>query len=158
MVIESIPLPAKLIGFAGLVPFMVLAFLVCILPDPVRLLIFDILVHYAAVILSFIGAVHWGSAMAVSDNARLTEKYLWRRFGWSVVPALAAWLATQMVLSVSLLTLILGFVFAFIFDCRSAKRGEIPTWYIKLRKSLTLVVVASLSGALMQSIFGPISF
>jgi hypothetical protein len=60
MVIESIPLPAKLIGFAGLVPFMVLAFLVFILPDPVRSLIFDILVHYAAVILSFIGAVHWG--------------------------------------------------------------------------------------------------
>ena len=158
MVIESIPLPAKLIGFGGLVPFVILTFLAFILPDPVRLLIFDILVHYAAVILSFIGAVHWGSAMAVSYNERLTEKYLWSRLSWSIVPALVAWLATQMILSVSLLTLILGFVFTFIFDRRSGKRKEIPTWYVKLRKSLTLVVVAALSCALMQSIVGPFSF
>ena len=76
---------------------------------------------------------------------------MWIMFGWSVIPALIAWIANQMVLSAALLVLILGFVSAFIFDLWSGKRKEIPLWYLKLRKSLTLVVVITLSSALLQS-------
>ena len=76
---------------------------------------------------------------------------MWSMFGWSVIPALIAWIATQMFLSAALLVLILGFVSAFIFDLWSEKRKEIPFWYLRLRKILTLVVVITLSSALVQS-------
>ena len=147
----SIPLPAKIFGFSGLAPFLILALSAWTFPDPYRLLVFDILVHYAAVILSFVGAVYWGLALCNFNNRSKSEKQMWIMFGWSVIPALIAWIATQMVLSAALLVLILGFVSAFIFDLWSEKRREIPFWYLRLRKILTLVVVIALSSALVQS-------
>jgi hypothetical protein len=148
---SSAPLPAKIFGFSGLAPFLILALSAWIFPDPYRLLVFDILVHYAAVILSFVGAVYWGLALCNFNNRSKSEKQMWIMFGWSIIPAVMAWIATQMVLSAALLVLILGFVSAFIFDLWSGKRKEIPLWYLKLRKSLTLVVVITLSSALLQS-------
>ena len=151
MLSGSIPLPAKIFGFGGLAPFLILALSAWILPDPYRFLVFDILVHYAAVILSFVGAVYWGLALGSLNNKPKSEKQIWIMFSWSIIPALIAWIATQMVLSAALLVLILGFVSAFIFDLWSEKRKEIPFWYLKLRKSLTLVVVITLSSALFQN-------
>ncbi len=151
MLSSSAPLPAKIFGFSGLSPFLILALSTWIFPAPYRLLAFDILVHYAAVILSFVGAVYWGLALCNFNNKSKSEKQMWIMFGWSIIPALIAWIATQMVLSAALLVLILGFVSAFIFDLWSGKRKEIPLWYLKLRKSLTLVVVITLSSALLQS-------
>ena len=151
MLSSSIPLPAKIFGFSGLTPFLILALSAWTFPDPYRLLVFDILVHYAAVILSFVGAVYWGLALCDFNNRSKSDKKMWIMFGWSVIPALIAWIATQMVLSVALLVLILGFVSAFIFDLWSGKREDIPFWYLKLRKSLTLVVVITLSAALFQT-------
>ena len=92
-----------------------------------------------------------GLALGSFNNKPKSEKQIWIMFGWSITPALIAWLATQMVLSAALLLLILGFVFAFIFDVWSEKRKEIPFWYLRLRKILTLVVVITLSSALVQS-------
>ena len=151
MLTGSIPLPAKIFGFSGLAPFLILALSAWTFPDPYRLLVFDILVHYAAVILSFVGAVYWGLALCNFNNRSKFEKQMWIMFGWSVIPALIAWIATQMVLSAALLLLILGFVSAFIFDLWSENRKEIPFWYLRLRKILTLVVVITLSSALVQS-------
>ena len=151
MLSSSIPLPAKIFGFSGLAPFLILTLSAWTFPDPYRLLVFDILVHYAAVILSFVGAVYWGLALCNFNNRSKSEKQMWIMFGWSVIPALIAWIATQMVLSAALLVLILGFVSAFIFDLWSGKREDIPFWYLKLRKSLTLVVVITLSAALFQT-------
>ena len=151
MLSGSIPLPAKIFGFGGLAPFLILALFVWTLPDLYRLIVFDILVHYASVILSFVGAVYWGIALIEINKKTATGKRIWIMFGWSITPALIAWLATQMVLSAALLLLILGFVSAFIFDLWSEKRKEIPFWYLRLRKSLTLVVVITLSSALVQS-------
>ena len=151
MLSSSAPLPAKIFGFSGLAPFLILALSDWIFPDPYRLLVFDILVHYAAVILSFVGAVYWGLALCNFNNRSKSEKQMWIMFGWSIIPAVMAWIATQMVLSAALLVLILGFVSAFIFDLWSGKRKEIPFWYLKLRKSLTLVVVITFSSALLQS-------
>ena len=101
--------------------------------------------------MSFVGAVYWGIALVAINNKTETGKRIWIMFGWSVIPALIAWLATQMVLSAALLLLILGFVSAFIFDLWSEKRREIPFWYLRLRKILTLVVVITLSSALFQN-------
>ena len=151
MIINTVPLPAKLFGFAGLIPFIVATLLIWILPDTERFLVFDILIHYAAVILSFIGAIHWGAVMVTFSAEQPDLRETWYRLGWSVTPALVAWLATQMVLSAALVTLIVGFFATFFYDLWSLKKNWIPIWYIRLRKHLTLVVLIALSSALIQS-------
>ncbi|MEZ5476701.1 MAG: DUF3429 domain-containing protein [Thiolinea sp.] len=49
------------------------------------------LAGYAAVILSFLGAVHWGVVLGQQDWLKETE--IRRMLNYSVVPALLAWLA-----------------------------------------------------------------
>lgn len=47
---------------------------------------------YSATILSFLGAIHWGTALADGATGAASSgapKFL--RFGWSVVPSLVAW-------------------------------------------------------------------
>jgi hypothetical protein len=151
MIINTVPLPAKLFGYAGLIPFIVATLLIWILPDTERFLVFDILIHYAAVILSFIGAIHWGVVMVTFSAEQSNLREAWYRLGWSVTPALVSWLATQMVLSAALVTLIVGFFVAFFYDLWSLKKNWIPIWYIRLRRHLTLVVLITLSSALIQS-------
>ena len=123
MLSSSIPLPAKIFGFSGLAPFLILALSAWIFPDPYRLLVFDILVHYAAVILSFVGAVYWGLALCNFNNKSKSEKQMWIMFGWSIIPALIAWIATQMVLSAALLVLILG-LFLHLFSIFGQEKGK----------------------------------
>ena len=126
MLSSSAPLPAKIFGFSGLAPFLILALSAWIFPDPYRLLVFDILVHYAAVILSFVGAVYWGLALCNFNNRSKSEKQMWIMFGWSIIPAVMAWIATQMVLSAALDTFSADGVVARLTRSRALvdRRGE----------------------------------
>ena len=80
---------AKVLGYAGLIPFVVFSIGAWV-PLPYVDNAVPILVAYAAVILSFMGAVHWG--VALSSPSRDRSKY----YIASVVPALTAWLALLM--------------------------------------------------------------
>jgi len=73
------------LGYAGLAPF-VGGFLILLTTDNLAHAVVaeDSLRYYAAVIASFLGAVHWG--VAASDPKRRHA-----RLRWGVVPALAAW-------------------------------------------------------------------
>jgi hypothetical protein len=65
------------------------------------------LVNYGAVILSFVGALHWGFAMTVQDMSAEQGR---DRFIWSVIPALIAWIATLLLMPLGCLLLVIGFV------------------------------------------------
>jgi len=154
MIEKDIPGPAKVLGIAGLMPFIISTGLIFILKEENgRLMVFDLLVHYAAVILSFLGAVHWGVFMTSRNTHPTIHTKMWMGFGWSVVPALIAWIATQMVLMASLVTLIVGFSAAFFFDVWSVKKGWTPSWYLQLRKYLTLIVLICLGIAILKTRF-----
>jgi len=58
---------AKALGYAGLIPFVVFS-IGCWIPLPYVTNAPYILITYGAVILSFMGAVHWGVAMAHKDQ------------------------------------------------------------------------------------------
>lgn len=73
------PLASRLV-YAGLVPFVLGTALVWIVWPDVQPYVSLALSAYAAVVVAFLGAVHWGLGMAFGDP---------RRFGWAVVPALA---------------------------------------------------------------------
>lgn len=77
------------LGYAGLVPFVLGALLVWLVRADVHAYVALALSAYAAVILSFLGGIHWGLAMRLDAPA---PRVLW----WGVVPSLVAWPAAVM--------------------------------------------------------------
>lgn len=139
---------AQKLGGLGLLPFVALAALLWMpWADWQAAKLEAALVAYAAVILSFVGAVHWGLALATPELGR---PQAWNAFGWSVTPALLGWLALlmhQLGLPVWLVLLFLAgdFLLARLVDGSLLPLySAAAPWYLELRSRLTLVVVASL--------------
>lgn len=74
-------------GYGGLIPFAVLAVALWTVPPEQRAWVAFALLGYAAVIASFLGALHWG--LVLRDASRQSLVLL----GWGVLPSLVAWLA-----------------------------------------------------------------
>lgn len=142
------------LGHGGLLPFIGLAALVVL--DRAHAAVWsDALAGYGAVILSFVGALHWGVAMSAPA---LTAAQRQQAFAWSVVPALLAWPATVFAGSAASVLLVLGFAAHLAQDHRLATLAELPAWYLPLRVRLTAVAcmgllvnagVAAFGGALL---------
>jgi hypothetical protein len=116
-----------------------------------RAFVVQALPGYGAVILSFLGGIHWGMAIAgpVAPPATATAagRRLGRRLAWSVVPSLVGWAALLVPPVAGLFVLAAAFAVQLGIDLRATKRGAAPAWYPRLRVPLTLVVVASLAVA-----------
>ena len=138
---DPIPRTAFWLGASGLVPFVVLTSALYALPAANAPVLMLYLTDYAAVILSFVGAVHWGVAM-VHPQMRESERSVF--MAWSVVPALAAWVALRMPANTAALLMAATFVIHYAADRQFAQRFRLPPWYLKLRRGLTTVVVLCL--------------
>jgi len=138
---QDIPQPALVLGLAGLLPFLATALAAWLVDDRLFTFAVNLQIAYGAIILSFLGAVHWGLALAQDDAGN------WRRLGLSVLPALAGWLALMIALPFGLLLLALGFAAVFFADLRTVAAGRAPAWYKALRKALTIVVLLSLAAS-----------
>ncbi|OYT96501.1 MAG: DUF3429 domain-containing protein [Pseudomonas sp. PGPPP3] len=139
------PRLAILLGYAGLIPFISGAIGIWITPPAWRTDVLTALLHYAAVILAFMGATHWGLAMARERQDDAAH----RQLGLSVLPALLGWLAISSGLSalLALALLISGFIGLYLADVHAVKLELAPRWYTALRKPLTAVVLISLLAA-----------
>lgn len=137
---SNLPRHVGWLGYGGLMPFLALAALASL--DPHHPVVWsDALVGYGAVILSFVGALHWGVAMSVPDLDPVRRR---RAFVWSVVPALLAWPATLLAGTIAPLLLVVGFVLCFVQDKSLAGVAGLPVWYLPLRLRLTLVASSCL--------------
>ncbi|MCW5622181.1 MAG: DUF3429 domain-containing protein [Burkholderiales bacterium] len=143
---DPIPRTAFWLGTAGLVPFVVLSSALYALPDYRPMLVFW-LTGYAAIILSFVGAVHWGAAMV---HARMREGDRALFMTWSVVPALAAWVALLLPARTGLLLLAATFAAHYAADHQFAQRFTLPSWYMRLRAGLSAVVILCLLLAVLR--------
>ncbi|KAK6533218.1 hypothetical protein TWF281_007368 [Arthrobotrys megalospora] len=94
-------------------------------------------VGFGAVILSFLGAIHWGLEFAAYGGSHPYQRYL---LG-IVAPALA-WTTVFMQYDVALLTQFLGFTGMYFADSRATTLGLAPRWYTTYRFLLTFVVGA----------------
>ena len=139
------PRLAILLGYAGLIPFISGAIGIWITPPAWRTDVLTALLHYAAVILAFMGAIHWGLAMAREHQDDAAH----RQLGLSVLPALLGWLAISSGLPalLALALLISGFIGLYLADVHAVKLELAPRWYTALRKPLTAVVLISLLAA-----------
>ena len=83
------PAPAAWLGYGGLLPFIAMA-AGSWLDAKHSAAWQQAQVGYGAVILSFVGALHWAFAMRgpTENGAALAQLYV-----WSVMPALAGWVA-----------------------------------------------------------------
>lgn len=172
------------LGAAGLIPFVSCAAGVAAGGVDLTLLSLSVtpdqLVHLQAVygvnILSFMGGVHWGLAMAnyqrpPSAKASVVpttpsetkeqdmpsstggNREEWR-YGLSVVPSLVGFGALGLFPSspsVQLAALMAGFASVYAGDLTAASHQMVPRWYLKLRTPLTLIVLLSL-GVSMRSV------
>ena len=154
----SIPIPALLLGAAGLLPFIATALqIVTGWPLSPRLTgpaLYHLTV-YAAVILSFLGGVQWGMAAGARTSSQAAD---WRQYGMSMLPSLVAWLALWLssgfLASARTVLLILAASHGLwlVYDLWTVRQGEAPEWFARLRMGLTGVAATCLVAA---ALFGP---
>jgi len=159
----------SLLGYTGAIPF--LAYSAPISPLLPTALLFNtdpafIQVSYGATILSFLGGVHWGTALAsnniISCSSDKNEgkgstpatipstplsSSVQLRYTWSVLPCLMAWPTLFMLSSYTeaagVQAGLIGMVY--IVDRWFMGRGLLPRWYLKeLRLPLSMAASAGL--------------
>ena len=150
---------AQALGYAGLIPFLYLAIGSVDIaqsryPGGPWLIIF--MVAYGAVILSFVGALHWALCLRCDE---LSAGWL----VWSVVPSLIGWAAlcgaavTTSRFSQQkwiVLLLIAGFAAQLFADFRMRRiltSAVWPDWFMRLRIQLTAVASACLAVLLFMA-------
>ncbi|MBU6272537.1 MAG: DUF3429 family protein [Betaproteobacteria bacterium] len=137
------------LGYGGLVPFVSLALLVWILPKPLASFLVMMQLVYGAMILCFVGAVHWGRSLA-PDAGRIGAGTL----VWSVLPSLWACLALLLSYAnrLGLAMIAAGLVLAWVLDrfvlFRQTPDADWLPAFLRLRTRLTAVAVLSLLATL----------
>ncbi len=135
----AIPLPALVLGLAGLIPFVGLSIASFSVEGIIRSEVVFTLIAYGAVILSFLGGVHWGVALGVP--ALLS----WSRLIISVIPSLVGWVALLIADYQAIMLLVLAFIAMLVVDIVAMRRNVFPQWYGQLRWILTTVASISLA-------------
>ena len=128
------------LGYGGLLPFIALT-AASLLDTPRSGVLQTLLLNYGAVILSFVGALHWGFAMGTLP---MSERMRGISFAWSVVPALLAWLALLLDPIAGSALMAAGFASHYVQDWRLARQTSLPAWYLPMRLQLSLVAALSL--------------
>jgi hypothetical protein len=146
---QPLPFPALWLGLGGLVPFLA-ATLLALGGGPFSGLAVDALLAYGAVILSFLGAVHWGLALAAPDDKPAARS----RLMLGVLPSLIAWVALLAPIWIGFGVLVAGFAATWVAEEAAARAGRLGAPYLWLRRGLTLAVVAMLSAVWVALLLG----
>jgi len=136
---------AEIVSYAGVVPFVLCLLGVALLPNyALRELAQRIAISYGAVVLAFVGAVHWGLALA--------GHIAWRpaRIGGSILPAVIGAIGTVIGGQRGLALLVVGFGVFWLYEHRSVG-AELPAAYLSLRRNLSLVVCTLLAITMIVS-------
>lgn len=138
---QSLPRPALWLGLAGLLPFFATALITWTAADHWRGVALYALAAYGAVILSFLGAVHWGLALRApaAEAAAMAP-----RLGLGVLPSLVGWVALLLPPLPGLLLLAFGILGTAAVETAAARRGLVPQPYLRLRWILSLGAALSL--------------
>ncbi|BCS24497.1 DUF3429 domain-containing protein [Aspergillus puulaauensis] len=162
--LEDVPKDALYLGIAGVVPYLVTSLETVYLAYEINHanttgdgLIFSgqsaelalhmlesVQVGYGAVILSFLGAVHWGLEWAGYGG-----RTGYRRYAAGVIAPAVAWPTLLLPIEHALITQFLAFTFLYYNDARASVKGLAPHWYSMYRFVLTFIVGASIVATLV---------
>ena len=148
---ESREIPATqrfawILGLAGLLPFVAQALFSWLSPPSELTGVLRSQAHYAASILTFLGALHWGVTLAapsIVDGAAVT------RMVWSVIPSIFAWIVTLYPIHMSLPLLFAGLLVARAVDWLLYRGTPVPRWFFGLRLVLSLGALACVGASWM---------
>ncbi|KAI0995540.1 hypothetical protein K3495_g12639 [Podosphaera aphanis] len=102
-------------------------------------LITPIQIGYGALIISFLGAIHWGL-----EYAEYGGRHSYRRLIYGVISPIIAWPTLLMPVETALISQFLAFNFMYFVDARATVKGWFPPWYSIYRFILTFFVGASI--------------
>jgi hypothetical protein len=142
----KMPVPAFLLAAMGAFPFSTLAgMIVTGFTVPGINSAFALLV-YGAIVLSLMGGVHWGLAMAApaDTTAHWGTRREWRTYGASLVPAFFAWIALLLPVTIGAWLMAAAFIGLLGYDIWSVRVGEAPAWFTNLRWPLAVMAAGSL--------------
>ena len=143
---SRIPPLARALGLGGVVPFVLFSLLLWLPLSPLQhAAARSLLLSYAALILCFTGALHWGLALRQPDGEPDALALL-----WSVCPCLAGWLALMLPPLFTTLGLALGFLLQLAMDHRRLPQLGAPDWLLRQRSVLTALVVPCLLAAALS--------
>ncbi|KAG6376321.1 hypothetical protein JVT61DRAFT_2301 [Boletus reticuloceps] len=110
-------------------------------------------VTYGAVLLSFLGALHWGMEFAGLGGFKG-----YPRLFLGVSPAIVAWSTITLLPTSALLCQWLGFTALWYADNRATAAGWTPKWYSQYRFYLSILVGTCIIGSLAgTSYWGPVA-
>ncbi len=133
-----LPPAARWLGLAGLIPFFGCAVFILLADGPATSQrILGAMLVCGAVILSFLGGVAWGAAMARGEQGLLV--YL-----QAVTPSLVAWLTLLFVYPLhQAFVMALAFALLWLLDRHHQAEDRFPAPYMRLRALLTIGVVVT---------------
>ena len=142
---ETATRTAWLLGLAGLLPFAGAALVSLAAPDWQEAALLA-LRAYGAVILAFLGAVHWGFALQPEVGQEAAGP---RRLILGVLPALFAWVTLLLPMGLALGLLALALLATAAVEQWGAAEALVPRNYMMLRWLLSLGAAACLIAALL---------
>ncbi|TQS37083.1 hypothetical protein Golomagni_02455 [Golovinomyces magnicellulatus] len=102
-------------------------------------LITPVQIGYGAIIISFLGAVHWGL-----EYAGFGGRHSYRRLIYGVIAPIIAWPTLLMPVETALISQFLAFNYMYFVDARATVKGWFPPWYSIYRFVLTFFVGATI--------------
>ncbi|KAL7921413.1 hypothetical protein ACQKWADRAFT_295727 [Trichoderma austrokoningii] len=159
--LDTVPRESHILGLSGTVPYLATSLSTVFLawnlnkdvPSGNRILDHILLEHetakylldfieplqlgYGAVIISFLGAIHWGLEYAEKKPQHDRTRF---RYGMGLGASIVAWPTLMMPLEYALTTQFGAFIALYYADSRATKRGWAPPWYAKYRFLLTAMV------------------
>ncbi len=101
--------------------------------------------YYGSIILTFLGAIYWGFILNLVRKSFIPEGIKFVIIIWSVTPSILAITILTLKSNFSLLLLSIGFLLCQLVDEICNKFLYFPSWYLPLRRTLTLLVIPILT-------------
>lgn len=132
----------RILGHAGLMPFVLLAGLLWLVPPDLQAWVAIALTAYAALIASFLGGIHWGIGWLAVHRLATTPDHPHHaqrnHFLWGIVPCLLAWPGLLMPAFAGLAWLGFLLVLSYLADRSLYARAGLQAW-LNLRFRLSAV-------------------
>jgi hypothetical protein len=144
--ITPIPKAAKILGIAGLAPFVPCAFALWVpVPFVSQFQVLSAATTYGSLILVFLGGIRWGAALGpIGERRQAIELCL------SVVPVPIAVAAMALPHLLGLSLLVTGYLLMALWDVMSVEGRRLPQWFGRLRMALTAGAVVAMLAMLAK--------
>ena len=128
-----------IIGLLGLIPYGLPIMEKNGLVDFFEIKILDLTIWYGITILCFLSGIYWGLSINISVKNNLQLNYILPAL--SIIPFMLAIIAVIVSNYLNIIFLVIGFLICQILDEILFKHKVYFSWYILLRRFLTVVVV-----------------